>query len=168
MQRRHFQAAFLALALAGAAGAPAHAQGSPSGNIELRNVAEIETDVKTADGKTEKRRLPAQKAAPGTEVIYTSFFRNIGTRPAGNIAIVNPVPANTTYVGGSAFGDNTEISFSADGGKTWAAADKVKVRGADGKERPAGNSELTHIRWTYRGELPQGKQGSVGFRVSVN
>jgi len=159
----------LALALA-ALGSPAlHAQGKAApGGIEFRNVAEVEAEVKGADGKVEKKRMPAQKAIPGTVVFYTSTFQNVGKRPAGNIAVVNPVPANTTLVGGSAFGDNTDITFSADGGKTWAAADKVKVTGADGKQRPAGLTEFTHIRWVYRGELPAGKEGVVGFRVTVN
>jgi uncharacterized repeat protein (TIGR01451 family) len=164
-QRLSIAAASLAIALF--AVGPARAQGS-GGDIEFRNVAEIEQEVKAADGKVTKKRVTAQKAIPGTEVIYTSTFRNIGKRPAGNIAIVNPVPANTTLVAGSAFGENTDISFSADGGKTWAAADKVRVNGADGKPRPAGISEFTHIRWTHRGELPAGKQGAVGFRVTVN
>jgi len=162
-----FHAAAAALALAFAAWLPAHAQGG-AGDIEFRNIAEIEQEVKTPEGKVEKKRVIAQKAIPGTEVIYTSTFRNVGKRPAGNIAIVNPVPANTTLVAGSAAGDNTAITFSADGGKSWAAADKVRVTGADGKPRPAGISEFTHIRWAYRGELAPGKQGSVGFRVTVN
>jgi uncharacterized repeat protein (TIGR01451 family) len=166
MNQRLFSAA-AALALAFAAWSPAHAQGS-SGDIEFRNIAETEQEVKTADGKVEKKRVLAQKAIPGTEVIYTSTFRNVGKRPAGNIAVVNPVPANTTLVGGSAFGDGTDIAFSVDGGKTWGAADRLKVTGKDGKQRPAGISEFTHIRWAYRGELAAGKQGSVGFRVVVN
>lgn len=164
MKRRLFQAAVLAFA---ATVLPAHAQGT-AGKIELRNVAEVEKVVTTADGKTEKKRVPAEKAAPGAEVIYTSTYRNTGSRPAGNIVVVNPVPANTTLVGGSAAGDNTDITFSADGGKTWAAADKVKVRSADGKERPAGLTEFTHVRWIHRGELASGKEGSVSFRVTVN
>ena len=164
-QRLSLAAAIVAFALT--AWAPAHAQGS-GGDIELRNVAEVEQEVKAADGKVTKQRVAAQKAVPGTEVIYTSTFRNIGKRPAGNIAIVNPVPANTTLVAGSAFGENTEITFSVDGGKNWAAADKLTVTGKDGKARPAAPSELTHIRWAYRGELPAGKQGAVGFRVVVN
>ena len=156
-------AAFL---LAAAAWTGAHAQAG--GDIEFRNVAELEQEVKTPDGKVQKKRVPAQKAIPGTEVIYTSTFRNVGKKPAGNIAVVNPVPANTTLVGGSAFGENTAIAFSADGGKTWAPADKVTVTGKDGKPRPATLSELTHIRWTYRGELAPAKEGAVGFRVVVN
>jgi uncharacterized repeat protein (TIGR01451 family) len=145
----------------------AHAQGA-AGDIELRNTAEVEVETKTADGKVEKKRVPAQKVLPGAEVTYTSTYRNIAKRPAGNIAIVNPVPANTTLVGGSAWGDSTEITFSADGGKTWAPANQVKVAGADGKVRPAGISEFTHVRWIHKGELAPGKQGVVGFRVVVN
>jgi uncharacterized repeat protein (TIGR01451 family) len=161
-----FLPAIAAFLLAAAAWTGAHAQSG--GDIEFRNIAEIEQEVKTADGKVEKKRVIAQKAVPGTEVIYTSTFRNIGKKPAGNIAVVNPIPANTTLVGGSAFGENTEIAFSANGGNSWAAADKVVVIGKDGKRRPAALSEFTHIRWTYRGDLAPGKQGTVGFRVVVN
>jgi len=152
------------LGLALATGSLAHAQGT----LEMKNTAELETLVKTADGKVEKRRGPAEKALPGATVAYTTTFKNIGSRSAGGIVIKNPVPANTTLVPAGAWGENTEISYSADGGKTWAAVDKVRVTGADGKERPAGISEFTHIRWALRGELPAGKQGEVGFRVVIN
>lgn len=166
MQSRFlYTTAILVLALAAWTGAHAQPAG---GDIEFRNIAEIEQEVKTPEGKTEKKRVIAQKAVPGMEVIYTSTFRNNGAKSAGNIVVVNPIPANTTLVGGSAAGDNTEITFSADGGKAWAPADKVRVRGADGKERPAGLSEFTHVRWVYRGDLAPGKQGAVSFRVTVN
>jgi len=155
------------LACAGAC-LTAHAQAPRPGDIELSNIAEMEVVVKTADGKVEKKRQPVEKAIPGSEIIYTSTFRNVGKQAANSISIVNPVPANTTLVGGSAHGEQTEIAFSADGGKTWAAADKVRVTGADGKQRPAGITEFTHIRWNYKGELAPGKQGAVGFRVTVN
>jgi uncharacterized repeat protein (TIGR01451 family) len=145
-----------------------HAQAPSQGTVELRNIAEVEIDSRLPDGRIEKKRVQPENVVPGAVVIYTSTFRNIGAKPAGNIAIVNPVPSNTTLVGGSMQGDNTDIALSADGGKTFAAADKVSVRGPDGKERPAGVREITHIRWSYRGELPAGKQSSVGFRVVVN
>ncbi|HEY3046243.1 MAG TPA: hypothetical protein VGJ72_02105 [Polaromonas sp.] len=159
----------LLFGLAVTAGPLAYAQARPAGgNIEFKNIAEVEVEVKAADGKIEKKRSPVQKAIPGTVVIYTSTFKNISAKPAGNININNPVPANTTLVAGSAYGEGMDISYSADGGKTWAAADKVKVKGADGKERPAGISEFTHIRWSLRGEFAPGKQGEAGFRVVVN
>jgi uncharacterized repeat protein (TIGR01451 family) len=159
----------LFLSLAASAGPLAYAQARPAaGNIEFKNIAEVEIEVKAADGKIEKKRTAVQKAIPGTVVFYTSTFKNVSAKPAGNISINNPVPANTTLVAASAYGEGMDISYSADGGKTWAAADKVTVKGADGKQRAAGISEFTHIRWTLRGELPAGKQGEAGFRVVVN
>ena len=159
----------LALVLAFAGAAPLHAQqAAKAGTIQLRNVAEKEVTETDAGGKAVAHRVPAAKAVPGEEVIYTSTFRNIGARPAGDIVVSNPIPPHTTYVGGSAFGDNTAIAFSTDGGKSWAPADKLKVRAADGKERPAAVTDITHVRWTYRGELPPARESSVGFRVTVN
>ena len=127
------------------------AQARPAaGNIEFKNVAEVEIETKTADGRVETKRVPVQKAIPGTVVFYTSTFKNTGSKAAGNINVTNPVPANTTLVAASAYGDSMDISYSADGGKTWAAADKVKVKGADGKERAAAVSEFTHIRFSQK------------------
>lgn len=148
--------------------ASAQAQAPAQGTIELRNTAEVEVGARLPDGRIEKKRVQPENVVPGTEVIYTSTFRNIGSKPGGNIVIVNAVPVNTTLVGGSMHGENTDIALSADGGKSYAPADKVSIRAADGKERPASVREITHVRWTYRGELAPGKQSSVGFRVVVN
>ena len=153
----------LALVLQSAAGL-AHAQQNP---ILVKSIAETEVDVKNAQGGVEKKRVTLAKAAPGDEVIYTTTFTNQGAKPAGNVAISNPVPANTTYVGGSAFGDNTEITYSVDGGKTYAAPDKLNIKTPEGRERPAMPSEYTHIRWVYKGELAPAKTGSASFRVVI-
>ncbi len=159
----------LAFSLLSALALPGHAQApAPGGNIIFKNIAEVEVETKGPDGKVEKRRQPVGKAIPGTEVIYTSTFKNIGAKPAGNISINNPIPKNTTLVPASAFGENADIAYSADAGKSWASPAKVTVKGVDGKERPAGISEFTNIRWTYRGELAPGKEGVVGFRVVIN
>jgi hypothetical protein len=86
---------------------------------------------------------------------------------ASDIVINNPIDKRTTYKAGSAFGKDTVIVFSADGGKTFDSADKVKVRGADGKQRAAVPAEYTNIRWTYKGQLQPGKSGAVGFRAVI-
>jgi uncharacterized repeat protein (TIGR01451 family) len=142
----------------------AHAQQNP---ILVKSIAETEVEVKNAQGGVEKNRVPLTKAAPGDEVIYTTTFTNQGAKPAGNVVITNPVPANTSYVGGSAFGDNTEITYSADGGKTYGRPDKLTVKTPEGRERPALPGEYTHIRWAYKGELAPAKTGTAGFRVVV-
>jgi uncharacterized repeat protein (TIGR01451 family) len=146
----------------------ASAQAAPAqpGAITVESLAEQEVEVKLPNGKTEKKRQPVAKAMPGSEVIYTTRFTNQGKQPAGNIAITNPVPENTSYVGGSAFGNNTAITYSLDG-KTYATPDKLTVKTPEGKQRPALPAEYSHIRWTYQGDLPVGKTGEVGFRVLI-
>lgn len=146
-----------------AAGA-AFAQSNP---IVVKHVAETEVTVTNAQGVAERKRMPVERAVPGTEVIYTTTFTNTGAKPAGNIAITNPIPADTTFVSGSAFGDNTDITFSIDGGKTYLPADKLRVRTADGKERAAAAADYTHIRWAYRGDLAPSRTGTAGFRAVI-
>lgn len=158
-----FVVTLLVLVLQSAVGV-AHAQSNP---IVLKNIAEIEVEAKNAEGIVEKKRVPLIKAVPGNEVIYTTTFSNQGTKPAGNVIITNPVPANTAYVGDSAFGDNTAIMFSVDGGLTYGTPDKLTVKTADGRERPALPGDYTHIRWVYRGDLTPGNTGRAGFRVVV-
>lgn len=149
------------------ASALSSAQAQQAGTIELKNIAEIEIETKDAQGKIERKRAPVAKAVPGTEVIYTTTFKNIGTRPAANIVINNPVPANTTLVAGSVYGANTDISYSVDG-KTFATPDKLKVKGKDGKEVTATATDYTAIRWTYKGDLAAGKTADAGFRTVIN
>ena len=139
-----------------------------TGSIEFKNIAEVEIETKSADGKVEKKRSPVQKAVPGTVIFYTSTFKNISTKPAGSVVITNPIPANTTLVAASPYGEGMDISYSADGAKTWAAVDKLKVKGADSKERAAGLSDITHVKWTPKADLAPGKVGEAGFRVVVN
>jgi len=136
------------------------------GAVQIDSVAE--RDVETViNGKKELRRMPVTKAVPGDEIIYTSRFKNPGNKPAGNIVITNPVPNDTAYKSGSAIGGNTDIAFSIDGGKQFAAADQLSVKTQEGKTRPALPTDYTHIRWIYKGELGAGKSGEVSFRALV-
>ncbi|MEQ1661548.1 MAG: hypothetical protein ABL877_02505 [Thiobacillus sp.] len=142
---------------------PAHAA---PGAVEVKSIAEVEVEVVNAKGKKELKRQPVEKAVPGTEVIYTTTFKNLVTKPVGNIALTNPIPNNTTYKAGSASGVNTDITYSLNG-KDYAPLDALKVKGKDGKERAALPAEISHIRWTYRGDLPVGKTGEISFRTVI-
>lgn len=137
------------------------------GAIKVASIAQVEVEVVGKDGKKTLKRIPVEKAVPGTEVIYTNTFENTGNKAASDIAINNPVPNHSEYVGGSAYGKDCEIRFSVDGGKTFAVAENLKVKGADGKERIALPKEYTHIHWTYKGQLAAGKSGEVGFRAAI-
>lgn len=135
--------------------------------ISLKSIAQVEIEVVDKDGKKTVQRTPVQKAIPASEVIYTTTFQNIIDKAVGNIVIDNPIPNDSEYQAGSAFGKDCEILFSVDGGKSFAAAEQLKVKGTDGKERMAWPREYTHIRWTYQGQLMAGKSGAVGFRTVI-
>jgi uncharacterized repeat protein (TIGR01451 family) len=134
--------------------------------ITLKNVAEVAVAVVMPDGKKAIKHLPVSKATVGTEIIYTTTFTNTGEKPAGSIIITNPVPENTCYVRRSASGANTDISFSVDGGKSFSAPDKLKIMEGH-RQRPVRPSDITHVRWTYRGELAAGKSSDVSFKVVI-
>ncbi len=167
MKKQYFLNLTFALSLVATslvAASVVHAQ--QVGNVELKNIAEIEVETKDVTGKITRKRTPADKAVPGTTIIYTTTVKNIGNKPVGDIVINNPVPQHTTLVAGSVFGANTDITYSVDG-KTFATPDKLKVKGKDGKEVSATASDYSHIRWTMRGNLVVGKTGEVGFRATV-
>ena len=134
--------------------------------IKVTGVVEVENEV-LANGIKVLKRTPPDKVIPGTEVIFTNTFSNVGGKVANNIVINNPIPKNTLYQTGSAFGKDTEILFSVDGGNQFSRPESLKVTGSDGKPRNALPRDYTDIRWIYKGSLSTGKLGEVGFRALV-
>lgn len=135
--------------------------------IKVTSIAQVEIETVGPNGKKIIKRNPVVKAVPGTEVIYTTRFENAIKKPVGNIVIDNPIPNASVYVAGSAFGKDCDILFSVDGGKTFGHAEDLKVKDADGKERPALDQDYTNIRWIYKVQLAAGKSGEVGFRAAI-
>jgi uncharacterized repeat protein (TIGR01451 family) len=141
---------------------PAHAA---SGAINISSIAEMEIEAVNEDGEQELKRIPVEMAVPGDEIIYTTTFENIINKPAGNIAITNPVPNDTTFR--HANGANTDIEFSVDGGKQYASPDKLNVKTQQGNNRAAVPADYTHVRWFYKGELAVGETSEVSFRAVI-
>jgi hypothetical protein len=136
--------------------------------IKITSIAQIEVEVAGKGGKKTLQRTPATKAVPGTEVIYTNTFENVTNKPVDkNFVVDNPVPNDSEYKAGSAFGKDCEILFSVDGGKKFGHAEELKIKGADDKEHTALAKEYTHIRWIYKKQLAPGKSGEVGFRATI-
>ena len=137
--------------------------------VELVTKAEREVEV-VEKGVKSKKLAPPQKMVPGDEVLYTVTYTNKTAKLAENVTVTNPVPKNTRYRDGSAAGENAEITFSVDGGKTFATPDKLTVaakdKGATGV-RPAGGADYTHIRWVVKQNVAPGQSGSVRFRAVI-
>jgi uncharacterized repeat protein (TIGR01451 family) len=137
------------------------------GAIKVSSIAQLEVEAIDKHGKKTLKRTPVEKAVPGTEVIFTTVFKNTVDKPASDIVINNPVPNDTEYKAGSAFGKDCDILFSADGGNTYAYAEELMVKGKDGKRRVALPREYTHIRWYHKVPLAAGKSAEVGFRAVI-
>ncbi len=137
--------------------------------IELKSTAEVEITVTGVNGEKELKRINASQAnvVPGETVIFTTHYVNHGEQPATAVVITNPVPEHMIYLEKSAEGKGTDITFSIDQGKSFAAEAQLKVKDAEGKEREATVADYTHIRWTVEGALARGAIGSVSFRAKV-
>ena len=138
-----------------------------NGNITLEALAEIEIEITKDDGTKGVKRVPATKVVPGTEVIYTISYTNVGNKSADNIVITDPIPEHMLYTRGSARGTDTVITYSVDDGKTFASPNKLKVKNADGSVRPAQSSDYTHIRWALNEALKPEHTGQVEFRARL-
>jgi uncharacterized repeat protein (TIGR01451 family) len=140
---------------------PAHA----AGGLQLSNQVFQDIDVIGADGKPGHKSVPAAMVVPGTEVFYVITYRNTGDRPADNVAITNPVPADLEFI--SVVGPAPGTQVSVDGGKQFGALTSLSVTGADGKPRAAQTADVTHVRWMLATALLPGSGGSVSFRARL-
>lgn len=136
-----------------------------AGGLQLRNEVFQEIEVIGADGKPEHKAVPAATVVPGTEVFYVISYRNAGDKPADNVAITNPVPAELEYV--AVLGPAPANLVSVDGGKQYGALSSLSVTGVDGKARPAEAADVTHVRWMLNTALPPGAGGSVSFKARL-
>lgn len=119
------------------------------------------------DGKEVTKLIPAEKIIPGDEVVYVLSFSNEGDASASGIVINNPIPANTWYRQGSAFGSGTNIQLSINDGQSYGELSELTVKLANGVERPATYKDVTHVRWALNYALQPGKTGTVSYRAIV-
>jgi len=109
---------------------------------------------------------------PGTDLVYSISFSNTGGYLATNFVITDQMPANTDFKVGSVAnslgttGLAVAVSYSNDGGATWAYAPASGGGGAlAGYDR-----NVTHVRWAFAGNLSQtspNNAGSVAFTTRI-
>jgi uncharacterized repeat protein (TIGR01451 family) len=136
--------------------------------VSLSNSVQKVEEYVDEQGMPQRRLVDADSVVPGDELRYTIAFVNTGTEPvdAGSIVITNPVPESTEYLADTAFGAGTEISYSADGGRTFGAPDTLR-EGLDGASRLIPAAQYTTIRWVFQPVLEPGGKGHVSFNVRL-
>jgi hypothetical protein len=101
--------------------------------------------------------------------LYTLRFRYHGDKPATRLQIVFALPAGERYLAGSATGPGANVSYSVDGGLSFAAAGELFVPAKPGEPEGAGRAasaaDYSHLRWELEGLHPPGRSGIVAFRT---
>jgi uncharacterized repeat protein (TIGR01451 family) len=146
--------------------ASALAQQSPStdARIEVTTAAERLAAPSDSGGA---ELVPAPAPTTGDEIIYTVTFTNTGGPTADGVRVTNPIPKETRYLAGTAYGPGCEVLFSVDGGRTFGSPSELKVLRGDGTRAVADAAEYTHIRWILRAPLGAGAKGFARFRAVV-
>ena len=143
------------------------AAGMAKGELKLTNAAFQEIEVEAPNGDIQTRRVPVAKVFPGSEVLYVVTYENMGEKPASKVTITNPVPSVMEYVGQSASTQQADVTFSVDGGVSYASLDALTVTGEDGNRRPATSLDVTNVRWQLIAPILPGNAGSVEYRARL-
>jgi len=114
-------------------------------------------------GITLWKSVNPQTATANTTLTWTVTYRNdsglpIGDPDTGNGLTVreDAIPANTTYVAGSATcSGNCTIYYSTDNGVTWNTTEPAPTN-------------VTRIKWFINEAIPAGSSGTVSFQSKVN
>ncbi len=148
------------------AGAPVQVSSEPAVLLSFRSLVttvsntekalaqnvNIENFIASKKAKTEMALLNTASKLnpfPGDTITYFITYHNIGTSPAEELTISNPIPANTKYLDKSAQGEDTEITL-----------ERKKVNlpqiGA-----------VTSISWKVKKRINPGDEGTVSLRAVI-
>lgn len=95
------------------------------------------------------QKASTEKASPSDTVSYMMAYHNIGTAPASEVRIANPIPDGTVYLTGSAAGDRCDIQEER------ATA------------QPPAVGAVTKLTWKFKGTIAPGEGRSASFKVTV-
>lgn len=119
-----------------------------------------------------KSVAPSSPQSPGTDLVYTVVFTNDGGLPAQVFVVIDPLPANTDFKLASAgaslgtTGMTVVIAYSNNNGVSYIYTPVSAAGGA-----PVGyDRTVTHIRWTFTGNLSQtspNNTGNVSFTARI-
>lgn len=119
------------------------------------------------DGSLTEALVPAVTVVPGEMLAYSLNWENVDTKSAKNAVFTVPVPAEVTYVEGSAIADRAVVTFSADNGESFATRDELVVTAVD-SSKSAVAADITHVRWTYAEAVVGRSSGTLTYKAVLN
>lgn len=115
--------------------------------------------------------VEAVEAVNSGEILdWTIDSINAGTADAKNYSVVGQIPVGTAFVANSAKGDDApQITYSIDGGKTFAAEPLIDEKQPDGSTKlvAAPVSIYTQLRFEWAKSLPANAKLTTAYRVRV-
>jgi uncharacterized repeat protein (TIGR01451 family) len=148
-----------------AAFATAHVNADEPSPVQTTLIAEVQKIFNSSDGRRVQRLVPAVVINQGQVVFYTVQVRNPTAAPVRDVVVVQRIPANTTYVRGTAAGPSADIMFSVDGGQSFWGEKELVVSKSALEARKAEPQDYTHIRWQLRNALAPGAVALARFQA---
>jgi len=136
----------------------------PAQAMTASQTVEVERTVTQEDGSVDIVVAAPDKVIPGDLLIYTVNYFNDENDVTSNFRIDMPVPAEITYLEGSAQRDDAVVLFSIDDGKSFAPRETLIVNLEGGSTRSALSEDITHIRWTLKQDVNPGDRGQMSFK----
>lgn len=134
--------------------------------IAIKAIAEVELRI-IEQGRETAKLMPADRVVPGDRVFYTLEVRNTDGAVIAAPAVTYPIPEHMQYLADSAVGPGAEVSFSVDGGRSFDAAENLRIRTPEGTLRAAVAADYTDIRWQLKKNLKGHAVAFVRFRALV-
>ena len=169
LKNRRAAAPLLALCVVALVGGAAFAQrqlkaasGRPEVKVELAGSVERGGQTLGLD--------KVEDVKPGEILDWQIVSSNEGTGAARDYKAVGHIPAGTVLVAGSATAESgSTVTYSIDGGKTFATQPIIEERQADGtvKKVPAPVSMYTEVRYEWSDALAPGGKLSASYKVRV-
>lgn len=131
--------------------------------VSLTSAVFVEKAVPQPNGTTRVVLQEPKVVVPGDRLVFVLAYKNMGSKPATDFVVTNPMPGQVAFQGTADAG----AVVSTDGGRSWGPLATLKVRKADGTFRPALPEDVTHVRWAMRSPIPVGQAGKLSFRGVV-
>lgn len=132
-------------------------------NVSLSSDVFVERKVERPNGTTALVLEQPRTVTPGDKLVFVVNYKNVGSAPATDFSVTNPLPKTVAFEGTS---DGTEI-VSVDGGKSWGPLSDLTYLGSNGEVRPALMTDVTHVKWKFKRSLSAGSGGKLVFRGTV-
>jgi uncharacterized repeat protein (TIGR01451 family) len=132
-------------------------------NVALSSDVYIERKVARPNGTTALVLEQPKTVTPGDKLVFVVQYKNVGSAPASDFSVTNPLPKAVAFNGTS---DGTEI-VSVDGGKSWGPLAALTYLSGNGDVRPALMADVTHVKWKFNRSLSAGSGGKLIFRGTV-